>query len=143
MEKIKKSYFGSVPINNVVLPTITPITTLLCDEFIQSTHKMRIITSDITYLFNQMRLDNIGTDNINKWLISLTPTQSQSITKNMSDDDILSFVKSRHIQSASELLSWSEFLQRQINSSRASDNFDTSSKDDTIKFDDNNNNNDV
>lgn len=143
MEKIKKSYFGSVPINNVVLPTITPITTLLCDEFIQSTHTMRIITSDINYLFNQMRLDNIGLDNINKWLSSLTTTQSQSITNNMSDDDILAFVKSRHIQSASELLAWSEFLQRQINSSRLSDNVDTSSKDDTIKFDDNNDNNDV
>lgn len=143
MEKIKKSYFGLVPINNVVLPTITPITTLLCDEFIQSTHKLRIITSDINYLFNQMRLDNIGLDNINKWLSSLTPTQSQSITKNMSDDDILAFVKSRHIQSASELLSWSEFLQRQINSSRVSDNVDNSSKNETINFVDNNVNSDV
>lgn len=143
MEKIKKSYFGQVPINNVVLPTITPITTLLCDEYIQSTHKMRIITSDINYLFNQMRLDNIGLDNINKWLSSLTPTQSSSVTKNMSDDDILAFVKSRHIQSASELLAWSEFLQRQINSSHTTDNFDNSSYDDTIKFDENNDNNDA
>lgn len=143
MEKNKKSFFGQVPINNVVLPTITPITTLLCDEFIQSSHKLRIITSDITYLFNQMRLDNIGIDNINKWLSSLTPTQSQNITKNMSDDDILAFVKSRHIQSPSELLAWSEFLQRQINSSGSTDNSDNSSSDDTIKFDDNNDNNDV
>lgn len=75
-------------------------------------------TDDIYLLFNQKRLQNLGIDTINNWVSSLRPVSDalSNLRAKCSDDELLSLVKSRHIQSQSELLAWSEYLNYNFSS---------------------------
>lgn len=68
---------------------------------------------DIYLLFNQQRLNALGSDTANDWIASLS-FQSNSplhdLLDKCTDDQKLSLIKSRHIQSASELQAWDNFL---------------------------------
>lgn len=67
--------------------------------------------SDIALLFNQQRLVKVlGTDTFNDWLKGLTPKDVGVDTSKYTDAQLLSFIKSRNIQSPAELRSWSEYL---------------------------------
>lgn len=111
MEK-RKYKFGLPNPNTTILASESPVTQLLQEEVINNGKKdIPVRISDVYYLFNQQRLNRIGLDNVNQWLLSLTPKQQQ-FRKNMTDDELLDFVKSRHIQSASELLAYSQYLER-------------------------------
>ena len=75
-----------------------------------------LFRSDVSML---MHADNVakrfGPQFINALSASRTP-KSSSLSKafdSMSDEAILATVKSRHIQSPSELLAWSEYLSAQ------------------------------
>ena len=74
---------------------------------------------DIYMLFNQMRLvgSGVGADTIKAWLDTLTPKSDalSQLRKKCSDDDLMSVIKSRYIQSPSELLAWSEYLNDNAN----------------------------
>ena len=61
---------------------------------------------DLFLLFNQERI--VGADALNKFIASLTPSARKSIP--LTDDQLLSFLKSKYIQSPSELKSWSNYL---------------------------------
>lgn len=65
---------------------------------------------DVKLLFNQQRLvEQIGLDSVRNWLSSMGTPQSVS-TANFSDEQLLTFVKSRYVQAPSDMLKWSEFL---------------------------------
>ena len=65
---------------------------------------------DVKLLFNQQRLvEQIGLDSVRNWLSSMGTPQSMS-TANFSDEQLLTFVKSRYVQAPSDMLKWSEFL---------------------------------
>lgn len=98
-----------------ILCSPTPVTQLLLDNCtdIKDT-KVWFKTSDIDLLFNQQRLDNLGIDQINNWLTSLSSSQSSAIKGKYSDDELIALCKSRHIQSPQELLNWSEYLTSQF-----------------------------
>ena len=74
--------------------------------------------NDIYLLFHQKRLENLGIDTINNWLASLTPLNDSlsSLRSKCTDEELLSLVKSRHIQSMSELLAWSNYLEQNYSS---------------------------
>lgn len=94
-----------------ILCSPTPVTQLLLDNCTEiKDTKVWFKTSDIDLLFNQQRLDNLGIDQINNWLSSLTSSQSSAIKGKYSDDELIALCKSRHIQSPQELLNWSEYL---------------------------------
>lgn len=68
---------------------------------------------DVYLLFNQQRLNALGSDTANSWLSSLsTPSNSplHELLDKCTDEQKLSLIKSRHIQSASELQAWDNFL---------------------------------
>lgn len=67
---------------------------------------------DIYLLFNQHRLDSLGVDTVNSWVSSLSKSNSplSDLLDKCSDEQKLSLIKSRHIQSASELQLWDNFL---------------------------------
>lgn len=67
---------------------------------------------DIYMLFNQQRLLSAGTDTINSWLNTLTPKSDalSELRKKCTDEQLMKMCKSRYIQSRSELLAWSEYL---------------------------------
>lgn len=70
------------------------------------------LTSDIYMLFNQQRLDRMSRENLLNHFQSMAEMEPsfKSLKSRLSDDDLISIVKSRYIQSPSELLSYSRYL---------------------------------
>lgn len=70
------------------------------------------ITSDICMLFNQHRLDKLTREHLVKYFDSLSVSEPKmsDLRKKMTDDQLCSFVKSRFIQTPSELMAWSQYL---------------------------------
>lgn len=83
-----------------------------------------VMTSDLYDLFNQQRIANFGADVVRDFIARNYPVSSsvsEQISK-MSDDEILASIKPRNIQSYSELMLWSKYLQEQINNAVSVDN---------------------
>lgn len=74
------------------------------------------ISNDITLIFNQQRLENKLTANeLREYIQRYTPNRSV-YTAQLDDDTLLSTLKSRHIQSLSELRSWAEYCMENYDS---------------------------
>lgn len=74
------------------------------------------IVDPIHVLFNQQRLDNLGVTAAKSFLDSLAP-KSDSLAElraRCSDEDLLSMIKSRHLQSPAEILSWCRYMQQNL-----------------------------
>ena len=80
-----------------------------------SEHKSIAIVDDVYMLFNQQRLDRMTGVALSDWLSRTSQTDSQlaSLRSRMTDEQLGSFIKSRFIQSRSELLAWSSYLENQ------------------------------
>lgn len=75
-----------------------------------------VVCSDLYDLFNQQRIANLGADVVRDFIVRNYPTSSaisEQISK-MSDADIMDSIKPRNIQSYSELMSWSKYLEMRI-----------------------------
>ena len=72
--------------------------------------------NDIALILNQKRLDRMSlqgfSDYLNQAQVGDDPLKN--IRSRMSDDQLLKFIKSRYIQSASELKSWYSYLHSTI-----------------------------
>lgn len=70
------------------------------------------LTSDIFMLFNQQRLDRVSKDRLLAYFenLSVNEPKMRELRSKLSDEQLCSFVKSRFIQSPSELMSWSQYL---------------------------------
>lgn len=69
-------------------------------------------SSDIYMLFNQQRLDRMSRESLVKYFgeLSVTEPKMKELRSKLSDDQLCSFVKSRFIQTPSELMAWSQYL---------------------------------
>jgi hypothetical protein len=91
------------------------------DKLMQlSTMKLKdgsvVVSSDITLIFNQQRLENKLTANeLREYIQRYTPNKSV-YTAQLDDDTLLSTLKSRHIQSLSEMRSWAEYCMENYDS---------------------------
>ena len=75
-----------------------------------------VISSDITLIFNQQRLENKLTANeLREYIQRYTPNKSV-YTARLDDEALLSTLKSRHIQSLSEMRSWAEYCMENFDS---------------------------
>lgn len=75
-----------------------------------------VVCSDLYDLFNQQRISNLGADVVRDFIARNYPTSSaisEQISK-MSDSEIMESIKPRNIQSYSELMSWSKYLEMRI-----------------------------
>lgn len=74
------------------------------------------VSNDIYLLLNQNRLSALGEDNVKKILDSIGSQSSamSELRKKISDSDLLSFCKSRYIQTPSELRAWSNYLNTEM-----------------------------
>ena len=75
-----------------------------------------VVTSDIFDLFNQQRIANLGPDVIRDFINRNYPATSpisEEISK-MSDSEIMDSIKPRNVQSYTELLTWSKYLNERI-----------------------------
>lgn len=70
------------------------------------------VTTDIYMLFNQQRLDRMTRENLLQYFAEMSVTQPKfsELRSKLTDDQLVSFVKSRFIQSPSELMAWSQYL---------------------------------
>lgn len=68
--------------------------------------------NDIYLLFNQKRLESLGTDSIKYWLDSLQPSVDglAELRKNVTDEQLISTIKSRRLQEPSEIKLWLDYL---------------------------------
>ena len=74
------------------------------------------ISNDITLIFNQQRLENkLTASELREYIQRYTPNKSV-YTAQLDDDTLLSTLKSRHIQSLSEMRSWAEYCMENYDS---------------------------
>nr|DAK69048.1 MAG TPA: hypothetical protein [Microviridae sp.] len=74
------------------------------------------VSSDITLIFNQQRLENkLTASELREYIQRYTPNKSE-YTAQLDDDTLLSTLKSRHIQSLSEMRAWAEYCMENYDS---------------------------
>lgn len=74
------------------------------------------VSSDITLIFNQQRLENkLTASELREYIQRYTPNKSV-YTAQLDDDTLLSTLKSRHIQSLSEMRAWAEYCMENYDS---------------------------
>lgn len=74
------------------------------------------VTTDISLIFDQQRLENKLTANeLREYIQRYTPNRS-AYTAQLDDDTLLSTLKSRHVQSLSEMRAWAEYCMENYNS---------------------------
>ena len=75
-----------------------------------------VVSSDITLIFNQQRLENkLTASELREYIQRYTPNKSV-YTAQLDDDTLLSTLKSRHVQSLSEMRSWAEYCMENYDS---------------------------
>lgn len=74
------------------------------------------ISTDISLIFNQQRLENkLTASELREYIQRYTPNRSV-YTAQLDDDILLSTLKSRHIQSLSEMRAWAEYCMENYDS---------------------------
>lgn len=74
------------------------------------------ISSDISLIFNQQRLENkLTASELREYIQRYTPNRSV-YTAQLDDETLLNTLKSRHIQSLSEMRAWAEYCMENYDS---------------------------
>ena len=94
---------------NTIVPSIRPIDTLLRRENEDGSYR---IVSDVTLLFNEDRIINdLGEDNLRNLVRSMqTNPSSPYVDSSLTDEQMMEIIKSRYLQSPSEVRAWLETL---------------------------------
>lgn len=75
-----------------------------------------VVSTDISLIFNQQRLDNkLTASELREFIQRYTPNKSVYAAQ-LDDDTLLSTLKSRHIQSLSEMRAWTEYCMENYDS---------------------------
>lgn len=74
------------------------------------------VCDPIIILFNQQRLDNMGVTAAKSFIDSLVPKSNDlsELRSKCSDEDLMSMVKSRHLQSPAEILAWCRYMNENV-----------------------------
>lgn len=74
------------------------------------------VSTDISLIFNQQRLENkLTASELREYIRRYTPNKSV-YTAQLDDDTLLNTLKSRHIQSLSEMRAWAEYCMENYDS---------------------------
>jgi hypothetical protein len=94
---------------NTIVPSIRPIDILIRRENEDGSYR---IVSDVTLLFNEDRIINdLGEDNLRNLVRSMqTNPSSPYVDSGLTDEQMMETVKSRYLQSPSEVRAWLEVL---------------------------------
>lgn len=75
-----------------------------------------VVSTDISLIFNQHRLENkLSTSELREYIQRYTPNKSV-YTAQLDDETLLNTLKSRHIQSLSEMRAWAEYCMENYDS---------------------------
>jgi hypothetical protein len=94
---------------NTIVPSIRPIDTLIRRENEDGSYR---IVADVTLLFNEDRIINdLGEDNLRNLVRSMqTNPSSPYVDSGLTDEQLMETIKSRYLQSPSEVRAWLETL---------------------------------
>lgn len=94
---------------NTIVPSVRPIDTLIRRENEDGSYR---IVSDVTLLFNEDRIVNdLGEDNLRNLVRSMqTNPSSPYVDSSLTDEQMMETIKSRYLQSPSEVRAWLETL---------------------------------
>ena len=112
-EYLHHEFNGSFDIANTRVP--------VQDKLMQlSTVKMKdgsvVVSTDITLIFNQQRLENkLTASELREYIQRYTPNRSV-YTAQLDDEILLNTLKSRHVQSLSEMRAWAEYCMENYDS---------------------------
>lgn len=74
------------------------------------------VSTDISLIFNQQRLENkLTASELREFIQRYTPNKSV-YTAQLDDDTLLNTLKSRHVQSLSEMRAWTEYCMENYDS---------------------------
>ena len=112
-EYLENTFNGSFDVAHTKVPVqdkLMQLSTFRCKD------GSIVISNDISLIFNQQRLENkLTASELREYIQRYTPNKSV-YTAQLDDDTLLSTLKSRHIQSLSEMRSWAEYCMENYDS---------------------------
>lgn len=112
-EYINHSFNGSFDISHTKVPVqdkLMQLSTVKCED------GSITISTDISLIFNQQRLENkLTASELREYIQRYTPNRSV-YTAQLDDETLLNTLKSRHIQSLSEMRAWAEYCMENYDS---------------------------
>lgn len=112
-EYIEHTFNGSFDVKHTKVPVQDKLMQL---STVQGKDGSITISTDISLIFNQQRLENkLTASELREYIQRYTPNKSV-YTAQLDDDTLLSTLKSRHIQSLSEMRAWAEYCMENYDS---------------------------
>lgn len=112
-EYIEHEFNGSFDVSHTKVPVqdkLMQLSTIVCKD------GSITVSTDISLIFNQQRLENkLTASELREYIQRYTPNKSV-YTAQLDDETLLSTLKSRHIQSLSEMRSWAEYCMENYDS---------------------------
>lgn len=112
-EYLQHEFNGSFDASHTKVPVqdkLMQLSTVICED------GSITISTDISLIFNQQRLENkLTATELREFIQRYTPNKSV-YTAQLDDETLLNTLKSRHIQSLSEMRSWAEYCMENYDS---------------------------
>lgn len=113
IEYIEHTFNGSFDVAHTKVPVqdkLMQLSTVNCKD------GSIVISTDISLVFNQQRLENkLTASELREYIQRYTPNKSV-YTAQLDDETLLNTLKSRHLQSLSEMRSWAEYCMENYDS---------------------------
>lgn len=111
--------FEGLSLQNVVVREVNPVDEFYFEESVSSDDNKKCIgfTDPIRMLFNQQRLNKLGSMGVEQWLNSLQNFKKDPMAElraKCSDEDLIALIKSRHIQQPSEIMAYVEYCKNNM-----------------------------
>ena len=112
-EYIEHTFNGSFDVNHTKVPVQDKLMQL---STVENKDGSVTVSTDISLIFNQQRLENkLEVSELREYIQRYTPNRSV-YTAQLDDETLLNTLKSRHIQSLSEMRSWAEYCMENYDS---------------------------
>ena len=112
-EYLQHEFNGSFDVNHTKVPVqdkLMQLSTVKCED------GSITVSTDISLIFNQQRLENkLTAGELREYIQRYTPNKSV-YTAQLDDETLLNTLKSRHIQSLSEMRAWAEYCMENYDS---------------------------
>lgn len=112
-EYIEHTFNGSFDVAHTKVPVQDKLMQL---STVQGKDGSITVSTDISLIFNQQRLENkLSAAELREYIQRYTPNKSV-YTAQLDDETLLNTLKSRHIQSLSEMRAWAEYCMENYDS---------------------------
>lgn len=111
--------FAGLTFKNIVVRESNPVDQFYFEKTVASDDGKECVafTDPIRMLFNQERINKLGTMAVQQWLESLKNLKKDPLAElrtKCTDDDLCALIKSRHIQQPSEIMAYVEYCKNNM-----------------------------